>query len=132
MEMEVDIAITLMGIDSIMELKDGIWQNFELNKVAKTSHFFFYPHNKENDVNLIYKTDDQTIRLSYRVFNADLEHIDPSEWPYPSRQISADQSAKINAFKPANHFSISHSELKECWRGCVVLLSLIELEVTQV
>ena len=69
MAIEIDIAITLITRDSVIELKDGIWQNFNLNGVAKTSHFFFHPHHQDKDISLLFKTDDQNLRLKYRLFN---------------------------------------------------------------
>jgi hypothetical protein len=46
MGIEVDIAITLMSQHTILELKDGIWQSFSTNSIAKTAHFYFHPRNK--------------------------------------------------------------------------------------
>jgi hypothetical protein len=46
MDMVVDISITLMSYHTILELKDGIWQNYGLNSIAKSIHFYFFPRNK--------------------------------------------------------------------------------------
>ena len=84
MEMEIDIALTLMSRHSVIELKDGVWQSFDLNSIAKTAHFYFYPRNMNDDISLLYKTDDQSMRLKYRMFYGDSEQIDPTHWPFPS------------------------------------------------
>ena len=87
MDMEVDIAITLMSRDAVVELKDGIWQGFDMNSVAKTAHFFFYPHSRNEDITLFYKTQDQKVRLKYRLFYGDDQKIDPLTWPFPDAKI---------------------------------------------
>jgi hypothetical protein len=50
MDIEIDIAITLMSHHTILETKDGIWQSFSTNAISKTAHFYFFPRNKKNDV----------------------------------------------------------------------------------
>lgn len=84
MDIEVDIAITLMSMHSILEVKDGIWQSFPLNAIAKTAHFYFHPRNKDQDIGIMFKTTDQAIRLKYRLFYASQSEIDMSQWPFPS------------------------------------------------
>lgn len=71
MDIEVDIAITLMSQHTILEIKDGIWQSFPLNSVAKSSHFYFHPRNHDHDISLMFKTTDPAIRLKYRLFYAE-------------------------------------------------------------
>ena len=70
MDIEVDIAITLMSQHTILEIKDGIWQSFPLNTVAKSAHFYFHPRDKDHDIGLMFKTTDPSIRLKYRLFYA--------------------------------------------------------------
>lgn len=70
MNIEIDIAITLMSQHTILELKDGIWQSFPLNSIAKTSHFYFHPRHKDADIALMYKTTDPNLWLKYRLFYA--------------------------------------------------------------
>ena len=58
MEMEIDISLTLMSKHAIIELKEGIWETYALNSIASSSHFYFLPHHKDNDVSIIYKNSD--------------------------------------------------------------------------
>lgn len=32
-----------MVSDAIVELKDGIWQTYDINQAAATAHFYFLP-----------------------------------------------------------------------------------------
>lgn len=84
MEMEIDISLTLMSKDSIIELKDGIWETYALNSVASSSHFYFFPHHKENDISIIYKNSDTELRLAYKIFRNNEDDMNPEEWPFPS------------------------------------------------
>lgn len=70
MDIEIDIAITLMSQHTILEIKDGIWQSFPLNSVATSAHFYFHPRNMDRDIGLMFKTTDPGIRLKYRLFYA--------------------------------------------------------------
>ena len=88
MDYEIDIALTLMTRHAVIQMQDGVWQSFGLNSVAKTAHFFFEPRNKEDDISLFYKSTDQNIRLKYRMFYGDDNHINPAEWPFPNEKIS--------------------------------------------
>lgn len=45
MSVEVDITITLLVKESVIELKDGLWQTFSINTIAESSHFYFFPKN---------------------------------------------------------------------------------------
>jgi len=55
-----------------------------LNNVAKTTHFYFVPRNRNDDINILYKTTDPSIRLKYRMFYGADNFIDPTSWPFPS------------------------------------------------
>lgn len=78
MDMEIDVAITLMSRNTILELKDGLWQSYSVNEIAKTTHFYFNPRNYKTDVAINFKTTNPAIRLKYRLFYAGDEQIDPS------------------------------------------------------
>ena len=90
MDIEVDIAITLMSRHAVIELKDGIWQGFDMNSVAKTAHFFFYPQNQKEDINIFYKTEEQQVRLKYKMFYGNDHSINPLDWPFPDEKLSSD------------------------------------------
>lgn len=43
MQVEADVTITLLLSNSVIELKDGIWQTYDINEAAATAHFYFLP-----------------------------------------------------------------------------------------
>lgn len=69
--------------DSVIELKDGIWQTYAINTIAKTSHFYFMPKSKNSSINIMYKSSLVDVGISYTVWKSDKDDIDPSEWPFP-------------------------------------------------
>jgi hypothetical protein len=83
MDDEVDIAITLLIKDSIIELKDGIWQNYNLNLIASTSHFYFQPQFQNKSVTILYHSSFVDMKLMYRLWKSDDKSISPEEWPFP-------------------------------------------------
>lgn len=90
-------------------MKDGVWQSFSLNKVAKTTHFYFLPRNKDHDIALMFKTTDPNLRMKYRLFYSADNDVDPTSWPFPTDAISTNEMQIQKMHKPVNHFSISKS-----------------------
>lgn len=111
MDIQIDIAITLMESHSIIQLKDGLWQSFSLNNVAKTTHFYFSPKQKKNDIQILFKTTDPALRISYRLFYTGGNMIDPTSWPFPDDSASSSQALQQMKHKPTSHISISKSNL---------------------
>lgn len=99
--------------------------------MAKSAHFFFYPHNPKEDINLLYKSADPNVRLRYRMFYGDEDNINPAEWPFPNEKTSEDESATHSKFKPVNHMSISKDQFATCWPYCVLLVSMAELNTQE-
>ncbi len=64
--------------DSVIELKDGLWQTYAINTIAKTSHFYFMPHTKNSSINIMYKSSLVDIGISYTIWKSDKNDIDPS------------------------------------------------------
>lgn len=56
MPVEIDITITLIVRNSIIELKDGIWQSYSENSLINTAHFYFYPKHQDKNVVLLYQS----------------------------------------------------------------------------
>jgi len=56
MNVELDVTVTLLIKDSIIELKDGIWNSYHINSIAKTSHFYFLPKHQNKSVTILYKS----------------------------------------------------------------------------
>lgn len=46
MDLEADITLTPIVKDAVVELKDGIWQNYNINLASITSHFYYIPTHK--------------------------------------------------------------------------------------
>lgn len=44
MPTEADVTITLMLKESVIELKDGIWQDYNINLASISAHFFYVPN----------------------------------------------------------------------------------------
>lgn len=124
MDMQIDISTTLMAKHSIIEIKDGLWQTFALNSVAESSYFYFYPHHEDKDINVIYKSSEINLRITYRLFLARQQDLNPAKWPFP-RESSNQNNVKHAHFKPIKHFSVSQVKMSECWPNCVLLMSLL-------
>ena len=83
LDMEIDITLTLMLEHSIIELKDGVWQSFPVNKISTSSHFYFFPRHQNQSVDLAYKSTYNDLRIVYTLWKAEDKSIDPTEWPFP-------------------------------------------------
>jgi len=83
MEMEVDIAITLMVRNSVIELKDGIWQSYSENTLATSASFYFYPKHYDRSVSIIYSSTHSNLKIVYNLWKTDSKSISPLEWPFP-------------------------------------------------
>lgn len=131
MDMQIDISTTLMAKHSVIEMKDGLWQTFALNSVAQSAHFYFYPHHEDKDINVIYKSSEVNLRITYRMFLAHRQDLNPGRWPFPQQKSNQDNQ-KHSFFKPVKHLSVSQNEMKECWPNCVLLMSLLNFEHKEV
>lgn len=78
MDIEIDITLTLLVKDSVIELKDGLWQTYAINTIAKTSHFYFLPTTKNSSISVMYKSSLVDIGIAYTIWKSDKESIDPT------------------------------------------------------
>lgn len=124
MSVPVDIAITLLLSDSIIELKEGVWQSYSSNSVAETSHFYFLPKHKNKTLTLLYRSSTIDLKMLYTIWKTDDESINPAEWPFPRTQLQ-DHTKKAAQYSPSKFIVIDSQAFKFCWPSCVVLLSLI-------
>jgi hypothetical protein len=69
--------------DSIVELKDGIWQSFSLTVTTSSTHFYFVPKHQNKSITILYNTTYQRLRLSYKLWKNKETKFDPSKWPFP-------------------------------------------------
>ncbi len=53
---EVEMAVTLMTQDSVMELKDGVWETFRVDELLVRTHFYFTPTHFSNPVKIFFKS----------------------------------------------------------------------------
>lgn len=83
MEVEADVTITLLVEDSIIELKDGIWQSYRVNGPSTSSHFYFLPKHQNHSATIFYKPSVVDLRIVYNVWRSDDLSINLSEWPFP-------------------------------------------------
>ena len=70
MEKEIDLTLTLLVENSLIELHDGLWQSFAFNKISSSSHFYFFPKHADKSVNLMYKSTYNDLRVSYSLWKA--------------------------------------------------------------
>ena len=83
MAVEVDISITFVTSNSIIELKDGIWQSYAVTDVTTSSHFYFLPKHLNHSATIFYKPSVIDLRVLYSVWKSDDLSIDVSQWPFP-------------------------------------------------
>jgi hypothetical protein len=71
--------------DSIIELKDGLWQSYSEYTIASSAYFYFYPKHYNKDVMIIYYNNLDSLRILYTLVKTDSKSINPEEWPFPER-----------------------------------------------
>jgi hypothetical protein len=109
--------MTLLTQESVIELKDSIWQSYSLSLTTAFTHFYFHPKHKNKTINIIYNSTFKDLSLMYKVFDASKNKYDPTNWSF----LHVD---KVSTTKPVHHVSISPENLKKSWPNCVVLMSL--------
>jgi hypothetical protein len=128
MEVEIDITVTLMIKETIIELKDGIWGSYQINKVAENTHFYFLPKNKNRSITVLFKSDFVDLKLMYTIWKTDDKSINPSEWPFPTEVKGDNQKTSLLFFMPTKFIHIDSGSLKNCWPNCIVLISTFKDE----
>ncbi len=83
MDVEADLTITLMITDAVIELKDGIWQNYDVNLASITSHFYYIPTHLNHSTTIFYKSTVADLKIMYSLWKTDDKTMDPSTWPFP-------------------------------------------------
>ena len=68
MNVEVDVTLTLLVKNSVIELKDGIWQSFLTNTIAETSHFYFIPKEFDHSLYIMYRSKLVDLSLNYTLW----------------------------------------------------------------
>jgi hypothetical protein len=125
MSLELDVTITLLIKDSIIELKDGIWNTYPINNIAKTNHFYFLPKHANKSLTIQYKSDFVDLKLMYSLWKTDDKSINPSEWPFPYKPPNSTNSVPL-FYRPTQFVHIDSQILKQCWPNCVLLISTLE------
>lgn len=123
MGVEADLTLTLVVQDSVIELKDGIWQNYNINLASITSHFYFLPNHQNHSTTIFYKSTVVDLKIMYSLWKTDDHTIDPSQWPFPF-EFKENQNISELTFKPLHFIHIEPARLKDCWPNCVILLSI--------
>ena len=78
MKVELDLTLTLLVKDSVIELKDGIWQTYQSGTIADTAHFFYLPKSEDTSVSIMYKSNLVTMGLAYTLWKSDEKGIAPN------------------------------------------------------
>jgi hypothetical protein len=124
MDVEADLTITLLLSDAVVELKDGLWQNYNINLASISSHFYFIPNHQNHSTTIFYKSTVVDLKIMYSLWKTDYKSMDPSEWPFPMEFKENPKTSELT-FKPLQFIHIEPARLKECWPNCVVLLSIV-------
>ena len=122
MKIELDLTLTLLVKDSVIEVKDGIWQTFKTGTIAETSHFFYLPKSENASISIMYRSSLVTMGIAYTLWKYNEKGINPSEWPFPPFQDEV--ATQMSSYNSINHVQIDSSSLKGCWPNCIVLMSL--------
>lgn len=73
----MEVAMTLLTTDSVMELKDGVWQTFQLDDLLMKTHFYFSPTHDTNPVKIFFKSTDPSIFISALLYD-NREKVNPA------------------------------------------------------
>ena len=65
---QVDLTITLLVRDGIIELKDGIWQSYLQQTIANSAHFYFYPRHKNKNTVIYFRSKFNDLKMVYKVW----------------------------------------------------------------
>ena len=104
MSFEIDLTITLLVKDSVIEIKDGIWQTYSTSSIAQSAHFFYLPKEKNSSISIMYKSYLVTMGIAYALWKFDEKGIDPTSWPFPPYQDEV--STLVSSFSSINHVQI--------------------------
>ncbi len=83
MQIDADLTITLLIQDAVIELKDGIWQNYNINSISTSSHFYYIPNHSNHSTTIFYKSSLPDLKIMYKLWKTDDKSMDPSTWPFP-------------------------------------------------
>ncbi len=119
------MTITIMLENSIIELKDGIWQNYDLNEAASSTNFYFLPKHEKHSTTIFYHSTLVDLKVAYTLWQSDDTSIDVSQWPFPTDFSKSQSKDSAMVFKPPQFIHIGTAEMKECWPKCVVLVSIM-------
>ena len=116
---KVDLTITVLMNNSIIELKPGVWQRYEMTSVTSSNHFYFYPNNKKFPVAIQFSHTYAVYKLAYLLWNNELKEVNPGNWPYPEPK---DEPVSTGAH--TTEYTIHPEEIAKCYPNCIVLISL--------
>lgn len=77
MDVEVDLTLTLIVKDSVIELKDGLWQSYAINEIAQTAHFYFVPRNLKKSISIVYRSNIVDLGIVFSIWKTDEKNVNP-------------------------------------------------------
>ena len=83
------MVLTQLVQDSIIELKDGIWQSLPLSVSTRSTHFYFAPKHQNKSITVINNTTYSRLHLGYKLWKNTEEHFNPTKWPFPEEDKPA-------------------------------------------
>ena len=83
------MTLTVLTNDTVIELKTGIWQSYEMASVTATNHFYFTPNNKKYPIVLQFAHTYGSFKISYLLWKNEQQVNDAAQWPFPTDSSSS-------------------------------------------
>lgn len=80
MNKDVSMQLTLLTVNSIVELQDGVWQYFPEELTSTSTDFYFLPKHLGNPINIFYQSNNPDMRILYGLRKMDSDSLNPEEW----------------------------------------------------
>lgn len=61
--------MTLLTADSVMELKDGVWETFKVDELLVNTHFYFVPMHENHPIKIFFKSTNPNIYLTAALYD---------------------------------------------------------------
>ena len=123
-EVKVDVTVAILSNNTVIELRSGLWQSYEMTELTSTNHFYYIPTNKRYPIVLQFSHTFGAFKISYVLWNNEEQEHDSASWPYPTNEFAVAAKAAYQA----SDYSIHPSEIVKCFPNCVLLISIVDTE----
>jgi hypothetical protein len=69
----LDVTLSLLENNSIITLKSGVWQRYQLTELTSQNHFIYTPSNLKYPINLQFIHNFGVYKLAYTLWNNKLK-----------------------------------------------------------